>query len=94
MLAYSSISQVGYIILALGCGTNLAIVGAVFHLFNHSIFKSLLFVNSAAVEKQSGTTNMNKLGGLGTKMPVTNATSMIAFLSTAGVPPLADSGAS
>lgn len=89
MLAYSSISQVGYIILALGCGTNLAIVGAIFHLFNHSIFKSLLFVNSAAVEKQSGTTNMNRLGGLGTKMPVTNATSLIAFLSTAGVPPLA-----
>jgi proton-translocating NADH-quinone oxidoreductase chain N len=89
MLAYSSISQVGYIILALGCGTNLAIIGAVFHLFNHSIFKSLLFVNSAAVETQSGTTDMNKLGGLGTKMPVTNATSMIAFLSTAGVPPLA-----
>ena len=89
MLAYSSISQVGYIILALGCGTNLAIIGAVFHLFNHSIFKSLLFVNSAAVEKQTGTTDMNKLGGLGTKMPITNATSMIAFLSTAGVPPLA-----
>jgi multicomponent Na+:H+ antiporter subunit D len=89
MLAYSSISQMGYIILALGCGTNLAIIGAVFHLFNHSIFKSLLFVNSAAVETQSGTTDMNKLGGLGTKMPVTNATSLIAFLSTAGVPPLA-----
>jgi proton-translocating NADH-quinone oxidoreductase chain N len=89
MLAYSSISQVGYIILALGCGTNLAIIGAVFHLFNHSIFKSLLFVNSAAVETQSGTTDMSKLGGLGTKMPVTNATSLIAFLSTAGVPPLA-----
>ncbi|MGA2071737.1 MAG: proton-conducting transporter membrane subunit [Sedimentisphaerales bacterium] len=89
MLAYSSISQVGYIILALGCGTNLAIIGAVFHLFNHSIFKSLLFVNSAAVETQSGTTDMNKLGGLGSKMPVTNATSLIAFLSTAGVPPLA-----
>jgi proton-translocating NADH-quinone oxidoreductase chain N len=89
MLAYSSISQVGYIVLGLGCGTNLGIVGAVFHLFNHSIFKSLLFVNSAAVEQQSGTTDMNKLGGLGTKMPVTNATSLIAFLSTAGVPPLA-----
>ena len=89
MLAYSSISQVGYIILGLGCGTNLGIVGAVFHLFNHSIFKSLLFVNSAAVEQQSGTTDMNKLGGLGSKMPITNATSLIAFLSTAGVPPLA-----
>jgi multicomponent Na+:H+ antiporter subunit D len=89
MLAYSSISQIGYIILGLGCGTTLGIVGAVFHLFNHSIFKTLLFVNSAAVEEQSGTTDMNKLGGLQAKMPVTNATSLIAFLSTAGVPPLA-----
>jgi multicomponent Na+:H+ antiporter subunit D len=89
MLAYSSISQVGYIILGLGCGTPLGIVGAVFHLFNHSIFKSLLFVNSAAVEKQSGTTDMNKLGGLGARMPITSVTSLIAFLSTAGVPPLA-----
>lgn len=89
MLAYSSISQVGYIVLALGCGTKLAIVGAVFHLFNHSIFKSLLFVNSAAVEQQLGTTDMNKMGALGSKMPITNITSLIAFLSTAGVPPLA-----
>jgi multicomponent Na+:H+ antiporter subunit D len=89
MLAYSSISQVGYIILGLGCATPLGIVGAVFHLFNHSIFKTLLFVNSAAVEQQSGTTDMNKLGGLGSKMPFTSVTSLIAFLSTAGVPPLA-----
>jgi multicomponent Na+:H+ antiporter subunit D len=88
MLAYSSISQVGYIVLGLGCGTGLGIFGAVFHLFNHSIFKSLLFVNSAAVEQQTGTTDMNKLGGLGARMPVTNITSLIAFLSTAGVPPL------
>jgi len=89
MLAYSVISQIGYISLGLGCGTALGIIGAVFHLFNHSIFKTLLFVNSAAVEEQSGTTDMNKLGGLQEKMPVTNATSLIAFLSTAGVPPLA-----
>jgi proton-translocating NADH-quinone oxidoreductase chain N len=88
MLAYSSISQVGYIVLGLGCGTELAVVGAIFHLFNHSIFKSLLFVNSAAVEEQLGTTDMNQMGGLGSKMPFTNATSLVAFLSTAGVPPL------
>jgi multicomponent Na+:H+ antiporter subunit D len=88
MLAYSSISQVGYIILGLGCGTDLGIAGAIFHLFNHSIFKSLLFVNSAAVEEQLGTTDMGQMGGLGSKMPVTNITSLIAFLSTAGVPPL------
>ena len=89
MLAYSSISQVGYIILGLGAGTGLGIAGAAFHLFNHSVFKSLLFVNSAAIEKEMGTCDMNKMGGISQKMPVTGATSVIAFLSTCGIPPLA-----
>jgi multicomponent Na+:H+ antiporter subunit D len=89
LLAYSSISQVGYIILALGCGSPLAVAGAIFHLFNHAIFKSLLFVSSAAVEQRTGTTDMAQLGGLGSRMPVTSATSAIAALSTAGIPPLA-----
>jgi multicomponent Na+:H+ antiporter subunit D len=88
MLAYSSISQVGYIVLGLGVGTELAIAGAVFHLFNHAIFKSLLFVNSAAVEEQAGTRDMDRLGGISDRMPVTGFTSAIAFLSTAGIPPL------
>ena len=88
MLAYSSISQVGYIVLGLGSGTPLGIAGAIFHLFNHSVFKTLLFVNSAAVEQQSGTRNMEKLGGISDRMPVTGTTSVIAFLSTAGIPPL------
>ena len=89
MLAYSSISQVGYIILGFGVFTPLGIAGAVFHLFNHAIFKSLLFVNAAAVEKQAGTCNMGELGGLAQKMPVTGFTSVVGLLSTAGVPPLA-----
>ena len=89
MLAYSSISQVGYIILALGSGTSLGIIGAVFHLFNHSMFKSLLFVNSAAVGSQLGTTDMDRMGGLSYKMPVTAATSVVGFLSASGIPPLA-----
>ncbi len=89
MLAYSSISQIGYIILGLGSGTMLGVLGAAFHLFNHAIFKSLLFVNSAAVERETGTRNMDSLGGLSAKMPVTGATSVIAFLSTSGIPPLA-----
>jgi len=89
MLAYSSISQVGYIVIGLGTGTALGIMGAVFHLFNHAIFKSLLFVNSAAVEKETGTIDMEKLGGLSEKMPVTGVTSAIAFLSTSGIPPFA-----
>jgi proton-translocating NADH-quinone oxidoreductase chain N len=89
LLAYSSISQVGYIILGLGCGTPLALVGAVFHLFNHAIFKSLLFVNASALEQRLGTTDLRRLSGLGSRMPVTSTTSIIATLSTAGVPPLA-----
>jgi proton-translocating NADH-quinone oxidoreductase chain N len=88
MLAYSSISQVGYIILALGVASPLALAGAVFHLFNHAIFKSLLFVNAASLEERLGTTDMDKLGGLSARMPVTGATSVIALLSTAGIPPL------
>ncbi|MCM8790250.1 MAG: NADH-quinone oxidoreductase subunit L [Candidatus Omnitrophica bacterium] len=88
MLAYSSISQTGYIVLGFGCATPLAIAGAVFHLFNHSIFKSLLFVNSAAVETRLGSTDMDRAGGLAQKMPITGFTSVIGALSAAGIPPL------
>jgi multicomponent Na+:H+ antiporter subunit D len=88
MLAYSSISQIGYIVVGLGSANVIGVAGAIFHLFNHSVFKTLLFVNAAAVEKQSGTVDMDKLGGLSNKMPVTGFTSVLAFLSTAGVPPL------
>lgn len=88
MFAYSSISQVGYIVIGLGCGTPLSVFGAIFHLLNHSIFKSLLFVNSAAVESQTGLRNMDRMSGLAEKMPVTGLTSLLASLSAAGIPPL------
>lgn len=89
MLAYSSISQVGYIILGFACGTGLGFAAAVFHMFNHATFKSLLFVNAAAVQSQLGTRNMDKMGGLSTKMPFTGFAAAIGSLSTAGIPPLA-----
>ena len=88
LLAYSSISQVGYILLGLGCGTPLGLMGAIFHFFNHAILKSLLFVNSAALKDRVGTTDMDLMGGLGTKMPATSITAALGALSTAGVPPL------
>ncbi len=87
LLAYSSISQIGYIILGIGIGTPLGILGALFHLFNHSVFKSLLFLNSGAVEYASGTRDMRLMGGLREKLPVTGGTSLIASMSIAGVPP-------
>lgn len=88
MLAFSSVSQVGYIVLAAGMGTPLAIIGAIFHVFNHALFKGVLFLNSASVEKAAGTVNMYKLGGLEKTMPWTSWTSVIALLATAGIPPL------
>ena len=89
MLAYSSISQVGYIILAAGCGTPLAIAGAAFHFFNHAVFKSLLFVSAASVESATQTTDMEHMGGLSQRMPLTGTASALGFLSAAGIPPLA-----
>jgi multicomponent Na+:H+ antiporter subunit D len=87
MLAYSSINQIGYIILGLGLGTPLGILGAIFHLFNHSIFKCLLFLNAGSVEYATGTRNLKELGGLREKMPITANTSLIASMSISGIPP-------
>lgn len=87
MLSYSSISQIGYIVLGLGCATPLAFVGAVFHFFNHAVFKSLLFTNAAALEKKLGSTDIAIIAGLGSSLPVTSLSSLIGSLSAAGVPP-------
>lgn len=87
MLAYSSISQIGYILIGLGLGNLLGLVGALFHVFNHALFKSLLFLNSGAVQYRLGTRDMEQMGGLENRMPVTAATSVFGTLSIAGVPP-------
>jgi len=88
MLAYSSISQIGYVILGLGIGTPLGIIGGLFHLFNHALFKSLLFLNAGAVEQATGTRSLDRMGGLAKRMPLTAATSAVGSLAIAGVPPL------
>ena len=87
LLAYHSISQIGYVILGIGLGTPLGILGGLFHLFNHSVFKSLLFLNAGAVEYSTGTRDLKEMGGLAEKMPVTSTTSLIASMSIAGIPP-------
>jgi multicomponent Na+:H+ antiporter subunit D len=88
MLAYSSISQIGYIILGIGLGTPLGILGGLFHLVNHALAKSLLFLNSGSVQMATGTRNLDEMGGLAKRMPVTAATTVVGSLSIAGVPPL------
>ncbi|MBN1869748.1 MAG: NADH/ubiquinone/plastoquinone (complex I) [Candidatus Omnitrophica bacterium] len=87
LLAYHSISQIGYVFLGIGLGTPLGILGGIFHLFNHSVFKSLLFLNSGAIEYSAGTRDLQKMGGLMSKMPVTGSTNLIASMSIAGIPP-------
>jgi multicomponent Na+:H+ antiporter subunit D len=87
LFAYSSISQVGFMVLGLGLATPLGLVGALYHLVNHAMFKSLLFLNAGAVEHVTGTRDLNELGGLNRAMPVTGATSLIGSMSIAGVPP-------
>ena len=88
MLAYSSISQIGYIVFAFGLGSPLAIVGGLFHLLNHAFFKSLLFLCSGAVEYSTGTRDLRQVGGLWRRMPITAVTCSIASLSISGIPPL------
>jgi multicomponent Na+:H+ antiporter subunit D len=87
LLAYHSVSQIGYVIFGIGLGTPLGIIGGLFHLFNHSLFKSLLFLNAGSVEYATGTRKLEELSGLSGQMPVTSRTSLIASLSIAGVPP-------
>jgi len=87
LFAYSSISQVGFMVLGLGLGTPLGLVGALYHLINHAMFKSLLFLNAGAVEYATGTRKLKELGGLNRALPVTGATSLIGSMSIAGVPP-------
>ncbi|KPK97782.1 MAG: hypothetical protein AMJ95_07250 [Omnitrophica WOR_2 bacterium SM23_72] len=87
LLAYHSISQIGYVVLGIGLGTPLGILGGLFHLFNHSMFKSLLFLNSGSIDYAVGTRDLKEMSGLREKMPVTAHTNLIASMSIAGIPP-------
>jgi len=99
LLAYHSISQMGYVILSAGVGmillsrgvkpdvAVLAITGGLYHLINHAAFKGLLFLNAGAVEYRLGTRNLKEMGGLSAKMPITSATSFVASMSISGIPP-------
>jgi len=87
LLAWHSIGQIGYIILGLAFGTSLSVAGGVFHVFNHAIFKSLLFLAVGAVEyRTKGVRDLNSLGGLIKRMPVTFIAALVGALGIIGVP--------
>ena len=89
LLAYSSVSQIGYILIGLGIGNYWAIVGALFHVLAHAIGKGLLFLASGSVEYATGTRDLDKLSGLEKSMPATAWSHLFGSLSLAGVPPFA-----
>jgi multicomponent Na+:H+ antiporter subunit D len=99
LLAYHSISQMGYVVMSAGIGmilvsrglkpevASLAITGGIFHLINHAAFKGLLFLNAGAIEYTTGTRDLKEMGGLAKQMPLTSATSFVASMSISGIPP-------
>ena len=86
VLAYSTISQLGYMMLGLGVG---GVAIGIFHLFNHAFFKALLFLGAGSVNHSTGTFDMREMGGLRKAMPWTYITFLIASISIAGIWPLA-----
>ena len=85
VLAYSTISQLGYMMMGLGV---FGLVAAMFHLFTHAFFKALLFLGSGSVNHATGTFDMRKMGGLARYMPLTFATMLIGSLALVGLFPL------
>ncbi|MGB8261908.1 MAG: proton-conducting transporter membrane subunit [Terracidiphilus sp.] len=86
MLAFSTVSQIGYMMMGIGIGTPLAITAGLLHCLNHGFFKGGLFLTAGSVQHAAGTRDMNKLGGLAGKMPATTLSWLIGVGSMMGIP--------
>ncbi|HMR31364.1 MAG TPA: monovalent cation/H+ antiporter subunit A [Geminicoccaceae bacterium] len=86
LLAYSTISHLGLITLLLGLDSPLAAVAAIFHIFNHALFKASLFMAAGIIDHETGTRDMRRLSGLFRFLPVTATLAMVAAAAMAGVP--------
>ena len=87
LLAFHSISQIGYVLAAVGLCTALGISAGLYHAMNHTLFKGLLFLAAGAVLHETGTTDLDSLGGLSKKMPHTTVLFLVGAFSISGVPP-------
>jgi NADH-quinone oxidoreductase subunit L len=88
ILAYSTVSQLGYMMMALGIGTSVAYTAGIFHLFTHAFFKALLFLGAGSVIHAVHTQDIHEMGGVGSKMKITAWTFGIGALALSGIPPL------
>ena len=87
LLAFHSISQIGYVLTAVGLATALGLSAGLYHAMNHTIFKGLLFLAAGAVMHQTGIGDLDRLGGLAKKMPHTTVMFLIGAFSISGLPP-------
>ena len=87
LLAFHSISQIGYVLTAIGLATALGLSAGLYHAMNHTIFKGLLFLAAGAVMHKTGTGDLDRLGGLAKKMPHTTVMFLIGAFSISGLPP-------
>jgi len=87
LLGYHAVSQVGYMVLGFGIGSVIGFAAGLFHMVNHAIYKSGLFLAAGAIERQTGKSDIGDLGGLSKAMPVTFAAAIIFAMSISGVPP-------
>ncbi|GFE76906.1 monovalent cation/H+ antiporter subunit A [Novosphingobium sp. TCA1] len=88
MLAYSTVSQLGLMVMLLGFGTEAAVTAAIFHIVNHAAFKAALFMHAGIIDHETGTRDIRRLGGLATVMPLTATLGVLAAAAMAGLPPL------
>ena len=88
ILAYSTISQLGLMVMLLGFGTAAAVTAAVFHILNHAAFKAALFMHAGVIDHETGTRDIRRLGGLAALMPLTATLGVLAAAAMAGLPPL------
>lgn len=88
LLGYHAVSQVGYMVTGIALGSVLGLVGGLFHMVNHTLYKSGLFLAAGSVEQKTGTDDLEDLGGLSRQMPITFICSLIFALSISGIPPL------
>ena len=99
LLAYHSLENIGIILLGLGCGLMglalneptliaLGMIGGLYHLFNHSVFKTTLFLGAGAVWFRTGHRDIEKLGGIGKRMPLISIAMLVGLMAMAALPPL------
>ena len=93
LLAYSSIGQLGYLVIGLALYTPLGMLSAVYHGINHLLFKGVLFISAMGIIYRTKKTNLSEMGGLIKKMPFTFIAVLMAIIALSGIPPLSGFGA-